>query len=1035
MKSLIKKLIFLSITFISLKSSAQSVTANVLTTPCNCNGEIEFVFTGFTAFPIDISYKVNGVSYTKSINTTKDTLRNVCQGSVLFEAGNNVTQEWTYFYNNYNIFTVTNVNITAAICPGLGAISATVTGGVSPLTYSCKDVNTGAIIGTTNPIAVPAGEYIYTVKDASGCTYNIGNDSLKARGDTIIVRETSNINYTINTTPASCTNGTAAISGITGGVAPYVYLWSNGASTSSISSLILGSYKVTISDAQGCKTDRFFYIYQNPTIATNYTASPATCVQSDGSLMGFGSGGQNPYTYQWSTGATTQGITGLPGGNYTFTVTDKNGCLGKGYANVTVSTPIIVNYSTTPSACTSATGSATLNITGGSIPYTTTWFLSPLVTGSSITSKPQGSYNFQVVDNVGCVQSGTILIPQISTPLINLTPTHVICPSVNGAMSSSVSGVGPFTYLWNTGATTANITGSPGFYTLTVTDANSCKNSKYGGVESYPGFSVGVSSTNVSCIYSKDGSATAVATGTGPYTYSWSNGGTSSAITGIGKGSYWVTAKKANGCSASDYVNIENNATSDACYCTIKGKVYHDANNNCTLDAGETGIENIAMHLKGFGYTYTDANGDYTFQAPTGTYVLSQEVKSIFPMSSCQTKEYNVTVTAASGCSQTFNYADSLIPSHDLFIATMRNYNSAVVPGEIYTQRLLVKNIGNVTEANGKIGYKHDNQLLLLNPSSELTKTSGIRIDQSASFPSLSPNSISNSFVHYQVPTNMPINTIVVFNDTIAKALPLSTEWLEDMSPWNNVNDYNDICVSSYDPNSKEVLPRGTGPKGIVPKTTKQLTYTIHFQNLGTYYAKKVELIDTLDRDLDMSSLSPITASHKFETFIDDNGVVKFLFDKIYLPCEKDGGDASNGFVTYTINLRKDLPEGTEITNFADIYFDYNEPIRTNKAYTTIETTASISSEKNELEKSSFTIYPNPASDKFSTEIKANQQVKNASMMIFDLQGKAIYEWKGALEKGENTKEFNTEKLVNGIYIINLELNDEKLTRKLVIGK
>lgn len=1022
-------------TLMSIQSISQTISSNVITTPCNCNGMIEYTFGGFTTFPINVYYYfANGKSIQKQLMTNKDTLKNLCQGSFSIYAY--TSNQSKFISENYNVFTVSNFNIVHAICPGLGSISATVTGGAAPLTYSCLDANSMIVVGTTNPISIPAGDYVYTVKDANGCTFNMMKDSSSKGGDTFTIRVSSNINFTKTTTPASCTNGTATISGISGGLAPYTYQWSNGATTSSISGLITGQYSATITDAQGCHgIADDFYISQNPTIATNYTASPATCVQSDGSLMGFGSGGQNPYTYQWSTGATTQGITGLPGGNYTFTVTDKNGCLGKGYANVTVSTPIIVNYSTTPSACTSPTGSATLNITGGSTPYTTTWFLSPLVTGSSITNKPQGSYNFQVVDNVGCVQSGTILIPQISTPLINLTPTHVICPSVNGAMSSSVSGLGPFTYLWNTGATTANITGSPGFYTLTVTDANSCKNSKYGGIESYPGFSVGISSTNVSCIYTKDGSATAVATGTGPYTYSWSNGGTSSAITGIGKGSYWVTAKKANGCSASDYVYIENNATSDACYCTIKGKVYHDANNNCTLDAGETGIENIAMHLKGFGYTYTDANGEYAFYAPIGTYVLSQEVKSIFPMSSCQTKEYNVSVTASSGCTQTFNYADSLIPSHDLFIATMRNYNSAVVPGEIYTQRLLVKNIGNVTEANGKIGYKHDNQLLLLNPSSELTKTSGIRIDQSASFPSLSPNSISNSFVHYQVPTNMPINTVVVFNDTIAKALPLSTEWLEDMSPWNNVNDYNDVCVSSYDPNSKEVLPRGTGPKGIVPKTTKQLTYTIHFQNLGTYYAKKVELIDTLDRDLDMSSLSPITASHKFETFLDDNGVVKFLFDKIYLPCEKDGGDASNGFVTYTINLRKDLPEGTEITNFADIYFDYNEPIRTNKAYTTIETTASISSEKHEIEKSSFDIYPNPASDKFSTEIKANQQVKNASMMIFDLQGKAIYKWKGTLEKGENTKEFNTEKLVNGIYIINLELNDEKLTRKLVIAK
>lgn len=1034
MKSQIKNLIIVCLTLLSLQSFAQTITKNVITTPCNCNGMIEYTFTGFTSFPINVNYYFNnGKSIQKQITSTKDTLKNLCQGG--FRVSAYLPNQSAFLSENYNIFTITNINIVDAICPGLGSIGATVTGGASPLTYSCLDANATTIVGTTNPVSVPAGDYVYTVKDANGCTFNISADSLRKGGDTITIYERSDINYLINTTPASCTNGTATISGITGGLAPYTYQWSNGATTASISGLIRGLYKATVTDAQGCKGEQFFEIVQNPFISTNATITPATCIQSDGGAMAFGSGGQNPYTFQWSTGATTQGISGLSGGNYTFTVTDKNGCLGIGQAYVSVSTPIIVNYSSTPSACTSPTGSASLNITGGSSPYTTSWFLSPLATGNSITSKPQGAYNFKVVDNVGCIQSGTVIIPPISSPSISILATNVICPAVNGALSASASGVGPFVYAWNTGATSTNISATPGCYTLTVTDANSCKNVGYRCIESQPDFNVGVSSTNVSCIYSKDGSATAVATGTGPFTYNWSNGATSQTINSLGKGRYYVTAKKANGCSNYTYVDIENNGTSDACYCTIKGNVYHDANNNCALDAGETGIENIAMHLKGFGYAFTDANGDYAFQVPTGTYVLSQEVKSIFPMSSCQTKEYNVTVTASSGCSQTFNFADSLIPTHDLFLATMRNLRSAIVPGEVFTQRIIIKNIGNVTEASGKFGLKHDNQLLMLNPSSGFTKTSSIRLDQSASFPSLSPNTLTTNYSYYQVPTNMPINTVVVFKDTVAKALPLSSEWLEDMSPWNNVNDYNDICVSSYDPNSKEVLPRGTGPKGIVSRLTKQLTYTIHFQNLGTYYAKKVELIDTLDGDLDIASLSPITSSHKFTTSMDDNGVVKFLFDKIYLPCEKDGGDASNGFVTYTINLKKNLPEATEITNFADIYFDYNEPVRTNKTITTLDGTASIGQSSLDIEKSSFNIYPNPASDKFNTEIKAGQVIKDASMTIFDLQGKQIYQWNGLVQKGESSKEFNTEKLSNGIYIINLDLNGEKITKKLVIEK
>jgi len=371
-----------------------------------------------------------------------------------------------------------------------------------------------------------------------------------------------------------------------------------------------------------------------------------------------------------------------------------------------------------------------------------------------------------------------------------------------------------------------------------------------------------------------------------------------------------------------------------------------------------------------------------------------------------------------------------------LFIATMRYYNSAIVPGEVYTQRAIVKNIGNVAETTGKFGYKHDNQLTLLSTTSALNKTSAIRIDQSSSFPTLNPGSVLDNHIYYQVPTNIPINTNIVFQDTIAKALPLSTEWLEDMSPWNNVNYYTDIVVSSYDANFKEVLPQGTGKEGIIPRTTKQLTYTIHFQNLGTYYAKKVVLVDTLDADLDLTTLSPITSSHKFKTFMDDNGVVRFIFDNIYLPAEKDGGDASNGYITYTINLKKDLADGTTINNFADIYFDYNEPVRTNTTLNTIEKSlASVDNKNTDIDKSEFNIYPNPASNQFNTEIKANQYIKEASMAIFDLQGKQIYQWNGSIQKGKSKKEFDTDKLSNGIYIINLELGGEKFSKKIVIEK
>lgn len=1023
-------------------SNAQTITKNVLTAPCNCNGEIEFTYSGFTTYPLYLEYYLNGQWSWKMLYTTKDTFKNVCLGKIYIAAWPPATS-WirATFSDSNNIFTVTNLKIKHAVCPGLGSIGATVTGGISPLTYSCIEKTSGSIVSTSNPASVSGGIYIFRVTDSKGCTYDIDSQAPNGGRD-IYIYDSSNITYSVSRTDASCTNGSATITGLTGGIAPYSYLWGNGANTSSINGLVQGSYQVTVTDSRGCKSVSYYDINQNPQITTNYTATPATCVQSDGALIAFGSGGQNPYSYLWSTGATTQSISGLKGGAYSFTVTDKNGCRGIGDPIVPKSTPITVTYSATPSSCTSATGSATLNIAGGTVPYNVNWNITPTASGTSITNRPEGNYGFEVKDNVGCVQSGDVYIPPISKPSVTGYVTNAICPSNNGAISIMASGVAPLSYSWAHGSSSQNLSGlASGHYQLTVQDKNSCKTLKSFGVNNSPGFGVGYNTTNTSCKFSKDGSAMAIPSPSslGPFSYAWSHGATTQTASNLGVGKYFVKVKAANGCQYYSNCNdivIDNNATSDACYCTIKGKVYHDANNNCTLDASETGIENIMMHLNGHGYSFTDANGDYSFQAPTGTYTLSQEVKSIYPMSSCQTKTYTVNVTASSGCTQTFNFADSLIPTHDLFLATMSESGSAIVPGEIYTQRVLIKNLGNVVEANGKIGYSHDNQLTLNSTTSTLAMTTSTRIDQSSSFPSLNPGGIVNNLINYVVPTNIPINTKIIFQDTVAKAIPLVTEWLEDMSPWNNVNYYTGVVVSSYDPNSKEVIPQGTGEKGIIPKETQQLTYTIHFQNLGTYFAKKVELIDTLDLDLDIGSLTPIASSHKFTTNVNENGVISFLFDKIYLPCEKDGGKASNGFITYAINLKKDLAIGTEIKNFADIYFDYNTPVRTNTAINTIEKIATAPSAVTDIvDELEFSLYPNPASERFNISVKSQKSAEDASMSIYDLTGKQIYLWTGRLIKGVNSKEYTTENIPSGIYIINLNMNGEKLERKLVIEK
>ena len=128
-----------------------------------------------------------------------------------------------------------------------------------------------------------------------------------------------------NVTCNGFSNGGATASA-TGGTAPYNYLWSNAATTASITGVVAGTYTVTISDDNGCTSTSSLTITE-PTalVASTIVDSNVTCnAGSDGGATASATGGTAPYTYAWSNATTTASITGLVAGTYTVTITDDN---------------------------------------------------------------------------------------------------------------------------------------------------------------------------------------------------------------------------------------------------------------------------------------------------------------------------------------------------------------------------------------------------------------------------------------------------------------------------------------------------------------------------------------------------------------------------------------------------------------------------------------------------------------------------------------------------------------------------------------
>lgn len=141
----------------------------------------------------------------------------------------------------------------------------------------------------------------------------------------------------------------------------------------------------------------------------------------------------------------------------------------------------------------------------------------------------------------------------------------------------------------------------------------------------------------------------------------------------------------------------------------------------------------------------------------------------------------------------------------------------------------------------------------------------------------------------------------------------------------------------AYDPNDKLVTPQGFGPAGAVAIDQEWLEYTVRFQNTGTDTAFTVQLLDTLDADLDPASMEVLAASHDLTLIqVDAQQVATFRFERILLPDSNVNEPASHGFVKYRIRPRTGLPHLTAITNSAAIHFDLNPPVITNTVLNTL---------------------------------------------------------------------------------------------------
>jgi len=437
-------------------------------------------------------------------------------------------------------------------------------------------------------------------------------------------------------------------------------------------------------------------------------------------------------------------------------------------------------------------------------------------------------------------------------------------------------------------------------------------------------------------------------------------------------------------------------------YNTINGKVAFDQDNN---GCEETDPVHPFMKVKindgtNQGSTFTNSVGGYHFYTNAGNFTVTPEFEnpSYFtatpPTATINFPENDNSVTAQNFCFA----ANAVHPDLEIVIAPV----NPARPGFDAVYQIAYKNKGNQT-LSGNISFNFDDALLdfisaSITPSGQLTGNLLFNYANLRPFESRSINVVLN----VNSPTATPpvnIDDQLVFSAAIN---PVAT----DEMPEDNAFSFTQTVVGSFDPNDKTCIEGATVS---TDQIGKYLHYMVNFENTGTHVAENVVVKDVIDAtQFDINSLQILSATDGMSVKINGN-IVEFIFEGIHLPI---GG---HGNVLFKIRTLGNLAPNTTVSNTANIFFDYNHPIVTNR----VDTRFAILENRDFASDNTIQIFPNPAND--VVNIKAKGILK--SVELFDIGGRLIEKQCPNAE----TARLNMSAKSSGLYFVKI-VTDKGLT-------
>jgi uncharacterized repeat protein (TIGR01451 family) len=430
--------------------------------------------------------------------------------------------------------------------------------------------------------------------------------------------------------------------------------------------------------------------------------------------------------------------------------------------------------------------------------------------------------------------------------------------------------------------------------------------------------------------------------------------------------------------------------------------------NGCTADdAGVSGLQ-VSLSINGLLYnTFTNSNGEYAF------YNIPQGVAGLL------LSNINTSIYTADNPAYDLSIEDDPVvrdfcltatePVTDVLVNVWPSTN--VVPGFNAGYYIEYFNAGTTTES-GDVVFTYDTTKYTFVSSSIPGTATGNTL--TFAYTNLAAGSSGYIYLEFTVaqPPVLNLDDIVTISTNIT---PLTG----DAYPDNNTYTLTQIVTDSFDPNDITV---DKGETITLDQADEYLQYTIRFQNMGTANATNVRVTSILDPNLNWSTFEPIGATHTYRVVRTGQDVI-FNFDNIQLPYESANEPASHGSVSYRIKPKSTIQVGDAITALASIYFDFNEAIETNMATTTVIATTGL----NTFYADGFVMYPNPAEG--LVNIKFSNPLVDTAVTITDVLGKTVL-----TTKLHGTQAvLNVASLTSGMYFINLDIEGNRKTKKLIV--